>query len=76
MRLELVEEGEDARLDVFDDGEAEDLSAEAPRRGRPLAVALARELVERSRGRVETGTGSDGRGTRVGLLFSGTRSGR
>ena len=54
----------------------EDLSAEAPRRGRPLAVALARDLVERSRGRVETGTGSDGRGTRVGLLFSGTRSGR
>lgn len=76
VRLELVEEGEGARLDVFDDGEAEDLSAEAPRRGRPLAVALARDLVERSRGRVETGTGSDGRGTRVGLLFSGTRSGR
>ena len=76
VRLELVEDDGAARLDVVDDGEAEDLSAEAARRGRPLAVALARELVERSGGRVETGTGDDGRGTRVGLRFAGARSAR
>ncbi len=72
VRLELVEEGGDTRLDVIDDGEVEDLSAEAAHRGRPLAVAIARELVGRSGGHVEieTGAGGESTGTRVGLRFS------
>ena len=67
VRLALVEDEEGVRLDVCDDGEVEDLSPAAARRGRPLAVALARELVGRSGGRVETDV-SDA-GTRVGLRF-------
>ena len=70
VRLELIEEGEAVRLDVIDDGEVEDLSASAARRGRPLAVAIARELIERSGGHVDTETALPGGGSRVGLRFS------
>lgn len=67
VRLELVADGDGVRLDLVDDGEVEDLSPEAARRGRPLGVAIARELVGRSGGRVETETSEAG--TRVGLYF-------
>lgn len=67
VRLELVTEGDGVRLDLVDDGAVEDLSAAAARRGRPLAVAIARELVGRSGGRVETDTSEAS--TRVGIHF-------
>ena len=67
VRLELVEEEGGVRLDVFDSGAPEDLSVDAALRGRPLAVALARELIGRSGGRVDADSTDDG--TRVALHF-------
>ena len=67
VRLELVEDDAGVRLDLFDDGDPEDLSPEAARRGRPLAVAIARDLLARSGGDVETEVAEAG--TRVGLRF-------
>ncbi len=58
-------------LILEDDGEEEDLSAEAAYRGRPLALAIARELVGRAGGRVDalrcSQEGSDR--TRVEMVF-------
>ncbi|MEM9175113.1 MAG: hypothetical protein AAGC67_07750 [Myxococcota bacterium] len=67
VRLALVEDEEGLRLDLVDDGAPEDLSPGAARRGRPLAVEIAQELIGRSGGRVETQV--DDAGTRVGLRF-------
>ena len=67
VHLELVDEDGGVRLDLLDDGDPEDLSADAARRGRPLAVAIAQELVGRSGGRVDTDVSEAG--TRVGLRF-------
>ncbi|MGB0617954.1 MAG: hypothetical protein ACPGVZ_00680 [Myxococcota bacterium] len=67
VRLELVEDDAGVRLDLFDDGDPEDLSPEAARRGRPLAVAIARDLLARSGGDIETEVAEAG--TRVGLRF-------
>jgi len=53
---------------LVDDGEEEDLSVAAAECGRPLLLAIARELIERDGGRVET-TRAGGR-TRVALVFS------
>lgn len=67
VQLVLTVAAREVRLDVLDDGAEEDLSTSAALRGRPLAVAIARTLVGRSGGRVETESRA-GR-TRVGLVF-------
>lgn len=67
VRLVLAEEASGARLALEDQGAEEDLSDGAALRGRPLAVAIARELVERAGGRVETAR--DGETTSVSLVF-------
>ncbi len=67
VRLLLSEDDGGVRLAVEDDGDPEDLSVEAARCGRPLAVAIARELLERIAGSVETQE-ADGR-TTVTLVF-------
>ena len=67
VRLVLSEEDGGVRLAIVDDGDPEDLSLDAALRGRPLAVAIARELLGRIAGSVETSE-ADGR-TTVGLVF-------
>lgn len=52
---------------IEDDGEAENLESDAAPRGRPLSVAIARELMGRGVGRVDASR-IDGR-TRVELVF-------
>ncbi len=52
---------------VEDDGPAEDLSPAAALRGRPLALAIARELVGRAGGRIEAARTAER--TRVELVF-------
>ena len=65
VRLEMG--GGGPTLIVEDDGDEEDLSSEAAPRGRPLALSIARELVGRIGGRVETSREA-GR-SRVALVF-------
>lgn len=59
---------------IEDDGEEEDLSLTAAYRGRPLAVAIARELIGRTVGRVECSRRPEGSSerTRIRLVFGGS----
>ncbi len=71
-----LEKGDDVTiLSVEDDGEEEDLSPEGAYRGRPLALALARELLGRAGGRVEARRCAKAPSptTRVELVFSNPR---
>ncbi len=65
--LDVTPADEGVRILIDDDGEEEDLGVEAALRGRPLAVAIGRELLSRIGGRVEVDR-SDGR-TRVAFVF-------
>lgn len=65
--LGLESRGSGTVLAVEDDGEAEDLSAEAPLRGRPLTVSIARRLLFDLGGRVEVARIDQK--TRVELVF-------
>jgi len=75
VRLALETREGETLISVEDDGDEEDLSAEAAYRGRPLAVAIARELIGRAGGHVDASRISDGRSdrTRVALIFSDAR---
>jgi signal transduction histidine kinase len=68
IRLDVAARNGPILLAIEDDGPEEDLSNEAALRGRPLAVALARELLLLVGGHVETSRGAGG--TRVELVFS------
>lgn len=73
LSLEIHEADREQVLVLEDDGPEEDLSASASRRGRPLAVAIARLLLAEIGGRVAT---SRDQRSRVGLVFPiGGRSG-
>ncbi len=65
--LALEERPDGVVLWITDDGDEEPIGLDAAARGRPLAVAIAACLLERSGGRVEVGR--DAEGTRVGLVF-------
>jgi hypothetical protein len=52
--LRLDERDREARLVIEDDASEEDLSPEAPLRGRPLCVSIARRLMAAFGGQVET----------------------
>lgn len=65
VRLEMGAGG--ATLLIEDDGEEEDLSPAAAPRGRPLALSIARALLGRIGGRVETSREADR--SRVALIF-------
>jgi len=67
IRIGLKETRGKVSLMIDDDGPEEDLSAGVALRGRPLAVALARELLVLVGGRVTTRR--DAAGTRVELIF-------
>jgi nitrogen-specific signal transduction histidine kinase len=69
--LDLDRRGNERAVVLVDEGEEEDLSADANECGRPLLLAIARELIEREGGRVET-TRESGR-TRVALVFQQAR---
>ena len=60
---------------VEDDGEEEDLSPDAAYRGRPLALAIARELVGRAGGHVNVRRtpGEASNRTRIELIFGDRR---
>jgi nitrogen-specific signal transduction histidine kinase len=69
--LELESRKGETVLILEDDGPEEDLSAAAAYRGRPLTLAIARELVGRAGGRIEVKSDSQepsGR-TRTELIF-------
>jgi len=68
IRLGVVAREGESVFFMEDDGSEEDLSAAASLRGRPLAVALARELLRRLGGRVESRRAESR--TRVELIFS------
>ena len=65
--LDLDRRGDERAVVLVDDGEEEDLSVAAAECGRPLLLAIARELIERDGGRVETTRTHDQ--TRVALVF-------
>ena len=67
IRFGLDSRDGESILCLEDDGAEEDLSPAASLRGRPLAVALARELLPRLGGRVETRRAEST--TRVELVF-------
>ncbi len=75
VHLALETRGNQRALVVEDDGEEEDLSPDAAHRGRPLAVAIARELIGRTGGQVNVQRTSDGasKRTRIELIFGGAR---
>ena len=66
--VRLEKSGADATLIVEDDGDEENLSPDAAPRGRPLAISIARDLMGRINGRVETERAGDR--SRVALTFT------
>jgi hypothetical protein len=68
IRIGVDSRDEESVFFIEDNGREEDLSPAAALRGRPLAVALARELLQALGGRVETSR--TGPQTRVELVFS------
>lgn len=69
LSLSLVVSKDQSVLRLEDDGEAEDLSEQAATRGRPLVVAIGRELLGRIGGHVRGGR--DAERTRLELVFPG-----
>jgi signal transduction histidine kinase len=67
IHLRLQHREREVALVVEDDGEGEDLSSTAPRRGRPLIVEIARLLLAGIGGRVETSRVGDQ--SHVELIF-------
>ena len=70
VEIALEEQRDGVHVVIEDDGPEEELSPIAAQRGRPLALAIARELIGRAGGRVEVGREADR--TRVSLAFPAT----